>query len=296
MSSPSSRQVLIAIAAVLGSVFALAVGTSLAKQLFPVVGAQGTSALRVGFSALVLVLVFRPWRWPLTRRDWRAVMQYGFALGLMNLLFYMAIRSIPFGLAVAIEFTGPLAVALAGMRQRLDGVWIALAVIGLALLLPWQGIATALDPIGVMFALGAAVFWAAYIVFGKRAGALPGRAVVGWGMACAALVVVPVGALHAGSALLNLPLLAFGLGIAVISSAIPISLEMFALQRLPKETFGVLTSIEPAVAALLGWLLLHERLNVNQWLAIACIMAASIGCTITASAKVRQQKPVANAV
>jgi inner membrane transporter RhtA len=241
------------------------------------------------------MLVFRPWRWPLTRSDWRAVMQYGFALGLMNLLFYMAIRTIPFGLAVAIEFTGPLAVALAGMRRRLDAVWIALAVIGLALLLPWQGIDTALDPVGVLFALGAAVFWAAYIVFGKRAGTLPGGAVVAWGMCCAALVVVPVGALHAGSALLSPQLLAFGLGVAVVSSAIPISLEMFALQRLPKETFGVLTSTEPAVAAMLGWVLLHERLSTNQWLAIACIMAASIGCAITASTGMRRRKPEADA-
>lgn len=291
MSDPSPRQVLIATAAVLASVVALATGTSFAKQLFPVLGAQGTSALRVGFSALVLVCIFRPWRWSLSGNDWRAVAKYGVALGFMNLLFYMSIRSIPFGLAVAIEFTGPLAVALMGMRRRLDAAWIALAVLGLVLLLPWRGVDSALDPVGVMYAAGAAVFWALYIVYGKRAGRLPGRVVVAWGMCFAALVVVPVGVWHAGSALLSGPLLAFGLAVAVVSSAIPISLEMFALQRLPKETFGVLTSTEPAVAALMGWVLLHEQLSLNQWLAIACIMAASIGCTIAASASARAQKP-----
>lgn len=285
MSTPSSRQVLIATAAVLGSVVTLALGTSQAKQwLFPALGAQGTSAMRVGFSALVLMLVFRPWRFSLTRPQWAAIARYGLALGLMNLLFYMSIQTIPFGLAVAIEFTGPLAVAVAGMRRKLDAAWVALAVLGLVLLLPWQGVDKALDPTGVAYALGAAVFWAAYIVYGKRAGQLPGSAVVAWGMGFAALVVVPVGAWHAGAALLNPQLLAIGLGVAVVSSAIPISLEMFALQRLPKETFGVLTSTEPAVAALLGWLLLAERLSLSQWLAIACIMGASIGCTIAASA------------
>ncbi|ARU04585.1 EamA family transporter [Comamonas serinivorans] len=287
--SSSSRQVLIATAAVLGSVAALGLGTSFAKQLFPLIGAQGTSGLRVGFSALVLTLIFRPWRWRLTRSDWRAVMQYGLALGLMNLLFYMAIRTIPFGLAVAIEFTGPLAVALMGMRRRLDAVWIALAVVGLCLLLPWQGADQALDPSGVAYALGAAVFWAAYIVYGKRAGTLPGGAVVAWGMCFAALVVVPVGVWHAGPLLLDPGLLVFALGVAIVSSAIPISLEMFALQRLPKETFGVLTSTEPAMAAMLGWVLLHERLTAFQWLAIACVMAASIGCAITASTGMRQR-------
>ena len=294
MSSPSSRQVLIATAAVLGAVVALGMGTSLAKQLlFPALGAQGTSALRVGFSALVLICVFRPWRHTQTRSQWLAIARYGLALGVMNLLFYMAIQTIPFGLAVAIEFVGPLAVAVAGMRRKLDAAWIALAVVGLALLLPWQGADKALDPWGVAYALGAAVFWAAYIVYGKRAGQLPGGAVVAWGMGFAALVVVPVGAWHAGAALLNPQLLAIGLGVAVVSSAIPISLEMFALQRLPKETFGVLTSTEPAVAALLGWLLLAERLTVTQWLAIACIMGASIGCTIAASASQRRRPGLA---
>jgi inner membrane transporter RhtA len=288
MSTPSARQVLIATAAVLGSVIALGMGTSMAKQLlFPALGAQGTSALRVGFSALVLMCVFRPWRFSLSRPQWAAIARYGLALGLMNLLFYMAIRTIPFGLAVAIEFIGPLAVAVTGMRRKLDAAWIVLAVVGLALLLPWQGLDQALDPLGVAYALGAAVFWAAYIVYGKRAGQLPGSAVVAWGMGFAALVVVPVGALHAGDALLAPQLLAIGLGVAVVSSAIPISLEMFALQRLPKETFGVLTSTEPAVAALLGWLLLAERLTLSQWLAIACIMGASIGCTIAASSSAK---------
>ena len=154
--------------AVLGSVIALGIGTSFAKQLFPQVGSLGTTALRVGFSALILVLLWRPWRWPLARGDAGSLLRYGVALGFMNLLFYMSLRSIPFGVAVAIEFTGPLGVALFYSRRPVDFVWVALAVVGLGLLLPLGADAARLDLHGVMYALAAAVCWGAYIVFGKR--------------------------------------------------------------------------------------------------------------------------------
>jgi len=267
--------------AVLGSVTSLAVGTSFAKQLFPLIGAQGTTALRVGFSALVLMLVFRPWRWHTSRADAGAIIRYGATLGLMNLLFYMALRTIPFGIAVAIEFCGPLAVAMWHSRRPIDFLWVGCAAAGLALLLP-LGHGDPLDPAGVLYALGAAVCWALYIIFGKRAGHLPAGHTVSLGLCVAALVVVPVGVAHAGMALLDPKILLFGLGVAIVSSSIPMWLEMMALKRLPKETFGILISMEPAVAALLAMGLLAEHLTVLQWAAIGCTVMASVGSTLTA--------------
>ena len=268
--------------AVLGSVTALGLGTSWAKHtLFPAVGAQGTTALRVGFSALLLLALWRPWRWRLAPRDVKAVLLYGVTLGLMNLSFYMSLRSIPFGVAVAIEFAGPLAVAIFGSRRALDFVWVALAIVGLALLLPVGVGDTHLDVIGVLWALSAATFWALYIIFGKRLGHLHAGHSVALGLTVAALVVFPFGVAHAGAALFTPGVLLVAVGVAAVSSAIPISLEMVALKRLPKEAFGIMISMEPAVAALLALLLLDERLSAAQWLAIGLIMAASVGCAAT---------------
>ena len=269
--------------AVLGSVIALGIGTSWAKQwLFPLVGAQGTTAVRVGLSAVLMLLLWRPWRWHLSRTDARAIALYGVALGGMNLMFYMSLRTLPFGLAVAIEFSGPLAVAIWSSRRAVDFIWVGLAIAGLAMLLPLGLSASALDPVGLLFALAAAMCWALYIVFGKRAGHLHAGHTVSLGLLMAAIVVVPVGIAHAGAALLTPNVLLIGLAVAAVSSAIPISLEMMALKRLPKETFGIMISMEPAVAALLAWVLLGEHLNLVQWLAIGCIVAASMGSALTA--------------
>lgn len=269
--------------AVLGSVTALGIGTSFAKQLFPQVGSLGTTALRVGFSALLLLALWRPWRWPLSRADVGSVIRYGVALGFMNLLFYMSLRTIPFGVAVAIEFSGPLALAIVSSRKPIDFLWLALALMGLGLLLPLGHDVASLDPQGVMFALAAAVCWAAYIVFGKRLGHLHAGHSVALGLSVAALTVVPFGIWHAGAALLQPHILLYGLGVAAVSSAIPISLEMVALKRLPQEAFGIMTSMEPAVAALLGLLMLNEHLSALQWLAIVCTMLAAAGSSFTAS-------------
>ena len=281
--SASPFQRFIPFLAVLGSVTALGVGTSWAKQaLFPVVGAQGTTAVRVGLSALLMLMLWRPWRWRLSRADAQAVVLYGAALGAMNLMFYLSLQTLPFGLAVAIEFAGPLAVAIWSSRRAVDFVWVALAIVGLALLLPPGLSGSTLDPLGVLYAVGAAVFWALYIVFGKRAGHLHAGQSVSLGLLVAALVVVPVGVAHAGAALLSPSVLLVGVAVAAISSALPISLEMMALKRLPKEAFGIMISMEPAVAALLALVLLGERLDTVQWLAIGCIVAASMGSAATA--------------
>ena len=281
--SASPFQRFIPFLAVLGSVTALGVGTSWAKQaLFPVVGAQGTTAVRVGLSALLMLMLWRPWRWRLSRADAQAVALYGAALGAMNLMFYLSLQTLPFGLAVAIEFAGPLAVAIWSSRRAVDFIWVALAIAGLALLLPLGLSGSTLDPLGVLYAVGAAVFWALYIVFGKRAGHLHAGQSVSLGLLVAALVVVPVGVAHAGAALLSPSVLLVGVAVAAISSALPISLEMMALKRLPKEAFGIMISMEPAVAALLALALLGERLDTVQWLAIGCIVAASMGSAATA--------------
>ncbi|WP_439115408.1 EamA family transporter [Hydrogenophaga sp.] len=282
MTSPRWAQAL-PLLAVLGSVTALGIGTSFAKQLFPQVGSLGTTALRVGFSALLLLLIWRPWRWPLSAVDAKSLLRYGMALGCMNLMFYQSLQTIPFGVAVAIEFSGPLAVAMWSSRKPVDFVWVALAVLGLGLLLPLGHDVSSLDPTGVAFALGAAVCWAAYIVFGKRLGHLHAGHSVALGLSLAALTVVPFGVWHAGSALLDPHILVFGLGVAAVSSAIPISLEMVALKRLPQEAFGIMTSLEPAVAALLGLLMLGEHLSALQWLAIVLVMCAAAGSSVTAS-------------
>lgn len=290
MASPRASASLASLtpyAALMGAIVTLCVGTSVAKQLFPEVGAQGTSAYRVGFSALLLLAVWRPWRYRLNRADLTAVALYGAVMGLMNLSFYMALRTIPLGLAIAIEFTGPLGLALIHARKPIHFLWIGLAALGLLLLLPLRGGAHALDPVGVGFAAFAALLWALYIVLGKRTGHMHAGRSVALGMSMAAVIVVPFGLVSAGAALFQPRLLILGLVVAVLSSAIPYSLEMIALKGIPKRSFGVMLSAEPAVGALAGLLMLGERLAPLQWLAIAAIIAASAGTILTTPAETK---------
>lgn len=256
-------------------------GASLAKSLFPLVGAEGTTALRLVLGAIILSLVMQPWRARLNLAAYRSLLAYGLALGGMNLLFYMSLQSIPLGVAVALEFTGPLGLALLSSRRLLDFVWIALAVLGLWLLLPGGLAQTQLDPLGMALALGAGLCWALYIIFGQKAGAAHGRQTVALGTWVAALLVLPVGLWQAGTSLFSVDLLPIALGVAVLSSALPYSLEMVALTRLPARTFSILMSLEPAIAALSGLLFLSEKLSWNQWLAIGAIILASAGAAAT---------------
>lgn len=281
----ASRSRLLPYAALFGAIITLCVGTSFAKSLFPLVGAQGVSAYRVGFAALILLLAWRPWKHPLSRADLARVAMYGAVMGVMNLSFYMALRTIPLGVAIAIEFVGPLAVAVAGSRKLIHFVWIGLAVLGLGLLLPIDPAATRLDPAGVGFACVAAVMWALYIILGKRVGHLHAGRSVALGMATAALIVAPIGIASAGAALFDPRLMALGLLVAVLSSAIPYSLEMIALRGIPHRSFGVMLSAEPAVGALAALVILGERLVATQWLAIAAIVAASVGTILTTPAE-----------
>jgi inner membrane transporter RhtA len=271
----------LAIAAAMVSTYA---GAAFAKHLFPLVGAEGVVALRVGLSSLLLAAFARPWRALPARADLPNLLFYGLALGCMNLLIYRAFARIPIGVAVSIEVMGPLAVVLLSSRRARDVVWVACAGFGLWLLLPLRGASSALDPAGVACAAGAAFCWAMYIVFGKRASQSKrqsaGPGTVAWGMLAASVFIVPVGAAYAGRALLSPLVLAAGLAVALLSSAAPYTLEMIALRKLPRRVFGILVSASPAVAALAGFLVLGERLAAGQWIGIALVILA---CGATAA-------------
>lgn len=258
-------------------------GASLAKHLFPMVGAEGATAYRLGLSAIILLLLRRPWRAPVSsgKKDWRILWGYGLAIGAMNFVFYMSLRTIPLGIAVALEFTGPLALALFHSRRPVDFVWTALVIVGLLLLLPLRGIDKSLDPVGVMYALAAGVGWALYIVLGRKAGAAYGTTAVPLGITIGALATIPIGFAHAGTALFSLELLPYALGVALLSSALPYSLEMIAMTHMSTRTFSVLLSLEPAIAALAGVALLSEHLGPMQWFAIAAIVVAAAGTALS---------------
>lgn len=260
-------------------------GASLAKGLFPIVGAQGTTTLRLVFASLIMLAVLRPWRMRLSASSMRTVVIYGIALGGMNFLFYMSLRTVPLGIAVALEFTGPLAVALMGSRKAVDFVWVALAVTGLLLLIPVGASTAHLDLIGAGYALGAGVCWAAYILFGQKAGADHGVQTAALGVVIAAVFIAPVGMVHAGTALFDPALIPAAIGVAILSTALPYSLEMVALTRMPARTFGMLASLEPVFAALSGLVFLQETLTLTQWLAIGAIIMASIGSTLSSPAE-----------
>lgn len=267
-------------AQVLAGIVSVQIGAALAKQLFPVVGSTGSVTLRITFAALILLAVWRP-TLRLSRQAWTAVVGYGLVLGLMNLSFYLALTQLPLGVAVTITFLGPLSVAIGGSRRWLDGVWALLAAGGVVLLA--EGGTGELHLIGVLLALVAAACWASYILLSAALGRhTTDGGGLALGMVLATLVVVPLGISEAGSALLEPWVLAAGFGVALLSSVIPYSLELEALRRMPPKVFGVLMSMEPAVAALVGLLLLGELLDAAQWLAVLMVVAASVGATRSA--------------
>lgn len=265
------------------SMCAFQLGAALSRSLFPIVGARGTAVLRLGIAALILLLVYRAWRVRMPGASWMQVARYGAVLGLMNLCFYLALQRLPLGVVVALEFTGPLVVALCHSRRALHFLWAVLAALGLLLLLPWRGAGPghAIDPLGVLFALGAALFWGLYIVWGRQAGLLAGARTVALGMCAGALVVLPFGAAPAMAAFHLPTVLAIAVAVAVLSSVIPYTLEMMALTRLPARVFGVSMSLEPAIAAMVGWTLLGESLTAMQCLAVLAIMVASGGAAFS---------------
>lgn len=265
-------------------------GASLAKSLFPLIGAPGVTALRLALGTLILVVIFKPWRLRFTKAQRKPLLLYGLSLGAMNYLFYLSIQTVPLGIAVALEFTGPLAVALFASRRAVDFIWVALAVLGLWFLLPLGQDVSHVDLTGAALALGAGACWAIYILSGQRAGEEHGPATVAIGSLIAALVFVPIGAWQAGDALWHWSVLPLGLGVAILSTALPYSLEMVALTRLPTRTFGTLMSMEPGLAALSGMVFLGETLTLTQWLALLAIITASMGSTLTLRREAKIEK------
>jgi inner membrane transporter RhtA len=269
------------IAAVVVAMVCFQLGATLAKGLFPIVGAGGTAALRLSIAALILLAVWRPWHIRFTRRQLSIVIVYGVAMGWMNFFFYLALSYIPLGITMALEFTGPLGVALFASRRPIDFLWILLAALGLVALLPLGFGGAPLSVLGVAYALAAGVCWALYILFGRRAGATHGGQITSWGTVIGASVIVPIGFAHSGTQLFSPAILPMAIGVAVLSSALPYSLEMFAMPRIATRTFGVLMSLNPALGALSGLIFLGESLTLIQWMAIASIVAASAGSAAT---------------
>lgn len=263
-------------------------GATMAKQMFGVVHPAAITMIRTGFAAVFLLLVLRPWKASMQAGAWPKVIFYGATLGVMNLLFYLSLKRIPLGIAVALEFIGPLGVALMGSRRALDILWVALAALGIYLILPITSIEADLDPIGIALALAAGVCWGLYIIFGKRISEISTTAqAASYGMIFAALAVLPFGLVE-----MNLEVMTShdfwwrAILVAILSSAVPYSLEMIVLKRMDSKTFGTLMSIEPALAAGMGLLFLNELLSPLQILAMFAIVSACLGATLTAPTKV----------
>jgi inner membrane transporter RhtA len=269
----------VAVGLVVTAVTSLQFGAGFAATLFDDLGPAGTAFLRLAVAALVLVAVARPRLRGRRRADLASVLAFGLTLGAMNVSIYEALDRIPLGIAVTLEFVGPLGVAIAGSRRALDGLWVLLAAAGIALLAD-GGSGGGLDGLGVLFALLAGTAWAAYILLSQRVGrSFGGASGLAVAMAVGALLAAPVGIAQAGGALLRPGLLAAAAAVALASSVIPYSLEMEALRRLPARVFGILMSLEPVVAALAGLAVLGQALSVRDWLAVALVIAASAGAT-----------------
>lgn len=270
-----------AIPALLLSVLSVQGGAALAKGLFAQLGPVGATGLRIGLAAVFLSLIFRPAIRQLTAAQWRVILPYGLVLGAMNLLYYLSLARIPLGLAVTLEFVGPLLLATFTSRQKLDLLWVALAALGVVLIAPWSG--QGLDALGMVLALLAGGCWAGYVVMGGKVSQVVSSGVgVTAGMIVATLTVLPFVLISGALAQVTPSLLAAGALLAVLSSAVPFTLEMIALRTLPARTFSVLLSLEPVVAALFGWVVLHEVLLVSQWVAVVLVMVASAGGAWTA--------------
>jgi inner membrane transporter RhtA len=268
---------------VLGAIASVQCGAAVAIKLFPDTGPIGALLLRLGLSALLLLAVARP-RWSgRGRHDTTLVIAYAIALAAMNGTFYEALDRIPLGVAVTVEFVGPLAVAIGGSRRRLDVVWVVFASVGVILLTSGGG--NGIDLAGVAWAATAGAFWGAYILLTQRLGrAFPGATGLAIGLTIGTVCVLPFGIAAAGTKLLKPGVLGRGAAVALLSSAVPYSLELFALRRMRASVFSVLMSLEPAMAAVSGLLFLGQHLKTREWIAVGCVMTASIGATRNARA------------
>jgi len=266
--------------AVLGSILSVQVGAAVAKGLFPALGASVTATLRIGLSALILFAVNRRLGLKsLTRVQWQAVVPYGLCLGAMNLIYYLALSRIPLGIAVTLEFMGPLLLVVFSSKRLIEFLWVLLAAAGIALMTPWNN--TNIDLFGAGMALLAGAFWAGYIVLGRRVSAvLNGGQAVTIGMLFALIVTLPFAFASGGMLNFNSSMIIPAVGLALFCSAVPFSLEMYGLKYIPTKTFSILMSMEPAVGAICGLIFLKEYLSVQEYAAVILVVIASIGATI----------------
>ncbi|MFW0154813.1 EamA family transporter [Rothia sp. P6271] len=273
---------------VLGSCFSLQFGSAFAVHLFPHIGAWGVSLLRLGFASLIVLAFIRPNVRVWNTQQWKATIRFGISLGLMNGFFYQAIARIPLGLAVAIEFVGPLVLAIVLSRRLIDFLWALLAATGLIILgVDALNDSSHVELLGVLYALIAGGFWAAYVITSTRLGAvIQGSSGLAVGLFIATLTLLPVGAAGASIVLNDIKLLLFALATALFSSLVPATCEFAALRRIPQNTFSILLSLEPAIAALAGWILLAQHTGLYRWIAIILLVIASIGITVSSRSKV----------
>ncbi|MCE0510116.1 DMT family transporter [Microbacterium sp. KKR3/1] len=293
MQKPTASRPLVGVALVIGSCLSLPFGAAVAAQLFPVLGPWGVTSLRVAIAAVLLVVIVRPRPGKWTRPQWFAAVLFGVSLAAMNGFFYAAIDRIPLGPAVAIEFLGPLVLAAVLTRKVTDFVWVGVALLGM-IVLGIDGLigAEPLDPLGVLFILIAAGFWAMYIRMSARVGSLiPGSSGLAMGLVVAAVLLIPVGIPAASTVAMDPQLLLLAAITAVLSSVIPYSFELAALRRLPQRVFGVLLSLEPAFATLAGWLILGQDATPLRMLAVALVIAASVGTTLGVRRERRDDGP-----
>lgn len=274
MNSLEKIPIFIALAAIVS----VQIGAAFAKSIFPLVGSDGIAALRIGISAVMLFFLLKPYTLSLNKENVIHLLQYGIILGLMNVLIYRSFNYIPVGIAVSLEVLGPLCISVLTSRSLLNLLWVLFAVAGV-IFLPMGSVTQSLDYRGVLFALAAAACWGLYILAGKRVAHLGSRSVA-IGMATASLFVVPLGLSQVGLALFSPTVLLYGLLVAILSSALPFILEMYALKFLPSNVFGILMSASPAISSIAGCIILKEYLSYVQWLGIIFISIACLGCSV----------------
>lgn len=269
------------------SMVAYQISASFAKQLFEVLDPLTVVTLRLSFASILIVLMFRSWK--IIKRlpylKWKDLLFYSGSVCLMNVLFYASLGKLPQGIAVGLEFLGPLTLALLSIKQKTDYLWVCLAILGVALMVPWQDTsADNFSYIGAAFALGAGICWAIYIYFGQRVVRQNiGMHALSIAIVLSAMVMLPISAVHNPTALIQTQYWGQALVIALLATAIPYALDLMALKRLSKLSYGTLSSLSPALGALAGWLLLKEQITVLQSIALLCIMIASVGVTFRAS-------------
>jgi inner membrane transporter RhtA len=286
-----SPNVILPLVATTGAMACFQIGAALAKGLFPIVGAQGAATLRLSLGSVMLLVLVRPWRrWP-NPAPVAALIGLGVSTAASIVFFYLALERLPLGVTIPLQFMGPLAVAVATSRRTRDFVWVAAAAAGVWALVGSRTVASKIDLLGIGYALAAGAGWAGYILLGKAASLGFGRSTAALASSIAALVTLPIGVVHAGAALLSPALLPLALLVAAVSAALPLSLELYALPRLPSRTFATWTSVEPAFAGLAGLVFLGERLTAIQWSGIGLVIVAAAGTAWSSGARPENQSP-----